>query len=949
METVDGASPVRVEVLGPLRVLVDGRPVDVRGQKRRAVLAVLALAEGRTVPAGHLVDALWPTEAPESARQALHSHVFRLRTHLGPAADRLQTRQDGYRLVLGTKDLDVGQARALLATARTRMARDPAGALAALREAHALWRGPVLADLTDTSSIAAAVEGYAQLRRDVTDALIASAIAAGHADQIVGQAAESVAADHLREPAILLLMRALAATGRAPEALRAAREYRSRLAEEAGLDPSPALDELVREIAAGPTPMRPEAPTRPATRLFGRDTEVAALRRLLAAERLVTLVGPGGVGKTRIALEIAQGDEAATVLRLAPVTEPAAIPHALAAALALNVVQGEVLAACVAVLGDRTGLLVIDNCEHLIDAVRDTVDAILSACPQVTVLATSREPLGLTPELVYRLAPLPLPKTNQDLPRVPSVAVFLDRARRVRPGPPATPADLRLVADIVRGLDGMPLAIELAAGRLSTFSLADLHERLDRSLDLLAGKPSGDARHRTLRETVEWSYRLLTDGERRLFRHLSTFVDGVDLATAERLAVDLGLDGDPGSALARLVDASMIEAEFGASTRYRILETLRAFGLDRLRAAGEEDEAARHMLRWAVDLTAWIDATVATAREPEADAVLRRELPNLRAAWRLARGRGCLDEAAAMVAALLDAVVYRDLIEIRDWAEELADDPALAGHPLATAVLGVAAEVAYHRGEYERVDRLARAGLDLATGDADSWYCLLPLSVAALARGAHDDAVEHSLAASTGAAGPRESIGIAALATAYAGRLEAARALNDRWLASAASPTMLAWHAYVAGEIDSSTGHHADAERQYQRAVDLARDSGATFLVGVASVGLLAVRARTGRVDDALRGYRDVIEYFARTGNWTHQWTTLRNLADLLRRLGDEEPAQQLDAAADAAPDAPAVDGADRLGRPHIPSAPVPARATVLDIARGAIARNLTDRRTPPR
>ena len=237
------------------------------------------------------------------------------------------------------------------------------------------------------------------------------------------------------------------------------------------------------------------------------------------------------------------------MLRLAPVTDPAAIPHALAAALGLNVVQGDVLAACLAVLGDRPGLLVVDNCEHLLDAGprpgrRDPVRV-----PGAVVLATSREPLGLAAEYVFRLAPLPLPRTERDLPQVPSVAVFLDRAGRVRPGWPVAPADLRLVADIVRRLDGMPLAIELAAGRLSTFSLADLHQPA-RPLARPARRrgPSGEARHRTLRATVEWSYQLLSDDEQRLFRHLSIFVDGVDLAAAERLAADLGLAGDPGSA-----------------------------------------------------------------------------------------------------------------------------------------------------------------------------------------------------------------------------------------------------------------------------------------------------------------------------------------------------------------------------------------------------------------
>lgn len=944
---------IRVDLLGPLRLIVDGAAVDVRGPKRRAVLTLLALAEGRTVTVEHLVDALWPTEVPESGRQALHSHVFRLRGHLAAAAARLQTRHGGYRLELDGDGLDVAQARTMLNTARSTTHRDPAGAYTQLQQAHTLFRGPILPDLTDIAPIAAAIEACAQLHRDVTDALITSAIAARHADEIVGLATASTTQDPLREPAVLLLMRALAATGRAPEALRTAHEYRHRLAEETGLDPSPALDELVRDIAggaAGPAPTRTDTPApahpagRPTTRLIGRDEQVAALHRQLATERLVMLVGPGGVGKTRVALQVAHTTETATVLLLAPVTDPAAVGHALAAALNLNIVQGDVLSACVAVLGERPGLLVIDNCEHLLEAVRDTVSVILTACPQVSVLATSREPLGLAAEYVSRLAPLALPRPDQDPTHVASVALFLDRARRVRPGPAPTPAQLTAVADIVHRLDGIPLAIELAAGRLSTFSLADLHARLDRSLDLLgAGPPSGDPRHRTLRATVEWSYELLTDDERRLFRHLSVFVDGVGLDAAERLAAELRLDSDPGTVLARLVDASMIEAQFGADTRYRMLETLRAFGRDRLIAAGEHEAATTRLLRWAVDLSTWCGTTMTTDAEPHADAALRRELPNLRAAWRLARSRAALDDAAAIVTGLFEAVAYRDLIEIRGWAEELADDPALPAHPRAGAVLGTAAEAAYHRGDHPRAERLARAGLERTTDTDESWYCLLPLSVVHLARGEHADAVAHALAGAALAPRAGDGYGIAALATAYAGDLHQARTLNGKGSADAVSPSMRSWRAYVAAEIHSCAGDSQPAEQQYQRAIDLARGSGATFLVGVATVGLLAVRAGAGRVHDALRGYRDVIDYFTRTGNWTHQWTTLRNLADLLRRLGDEEPAARLHAAADRAPDAPAVFGAAGTEAPH-PAAepPVLSRVAVLDTARRAIERNLT-------
>jgi predicted ATPase/DNA-binding SARP family transcriptional activator len=929
---------LRVEVLGPLRVLVGGASVEVPGPKRRAVLALLALAEGRTVPVDDLVDALWPSDVPESGRQALHTHVSRLRGHLGPAAARLQTRTDGYRLDLAPDGLDLAQARALFAAART----DTQGGLPLLREAHALWRGPVLADLTDVAPIAVAVEGCARLHREVTDTLIAAAVDAGRAGDVVGLATAAHAADPLHEPAALLLMRVLAATGRAPDALRIGREYRRRLAEETGLDPSPALGEVERDVAGAGT-AAPVEPTRPATRLFGRDEQVAALHRLLATERLVTVIGPGGVGKTRLALEVARRSEATTVLLLAPVTDPAAIPHALAAGLNLQVVQGDVLAACAALLGDGPGLLVVDNCEHLLDAACDVIGTLLSACPRLSVLATSREPLGLSVEHAFRLAPLALPRPGQEPSQAAAVAVFLDRARRVRPGAAPTPADLELVADVVRHLDGMPLAIELAAGRLSTFSLADLHRRLDRALDLLGGRPSGEARHRTLRATVEWSYRLLGDDERRLFRYLAVFVDGIALDAAEELATSLRLAGDPGTVLSRLVDASMLDAEFTErGTRYRMLETLRAFGLDRLAAEDEDGDAGDRLLRWAVALAEWFEATVATEREPEADAVLRRELANLRAAWRLARDRKAVDDAAALVGALHDAVDYRDLIEIRGWVEELAadfaDDPALARHPRAATVLGTAGEAAYHRGDHTTAERLARLGLSRATDAFGTWRCRSVLAVVALAGGAYAECVGLSLASVENGVRVDEVLGLAALATAYDGDLDRARELHARGRAGVASPSMRAWSDYVAGEIESLAGDADAAERHYLSAIDLARNTGATFLTGIASVGLVALRGNTERIADALRGYREVVDYFGRTGNWPHLWPALRNLAALLRRIGDPDPATVLDAAADHAPEAPPVNG--RAVPP--PATQTAGRAEVLAVARQAVERNLS-------
>jgi predicted ATPase/DNA-binding SARP family transcriptional activator len=621
MEDNDFAPSVRVDLLGPLRLTVGGSPVEVPGPKRRAVLAMLAMAGGRALTADQLVDALWPTDPPESGRSALHSHVSRLRGHLGSGAARLITLDRGYRLILGADGTDLDLARTLLANGRAAAEEDPAAACQLLRQALALWRGPALADLSETAPMATEVAGLEQLRREITDLLISCAIEAGQADDVMPLAAEAVAADPLREPAVLLLMRALAVAGEPSHALQVGRAYRRRLTAEAGLDPSAHLAEVERDIARGiigphrtgaeaggqPVTSAPPVP-RPANRLIGREAQLVAVRRLLSTERLVTIVGPGGVGKTRLVLEVAQRAGNAAVLPLAPVTDPAAIPHALAAALGLRELRGDVLRACIAVLGNAPTLLVVDNCEHLLPAAVDVIATVLHGCRNVTVLATSREPLGLAAECSSRLAPLPLPGleplTAGDVDRlahVPSVAVFLERAARVRPGFAPGPAELRRIADIVRRLDGIPLAIELAAGRLSSFSVADLSGRLDRALDLLGGSGTGqEDRHRTLRSTIEWSYQLLSSGERRLFRHLAVFPDGLDLDDAEAVAAELELTVDSGSALAHLVEASMINAIFGERTRYRMLETLRHFGLDRLAAEGEVAAAEQHLMRWAL-------------------------------------------------------------------------------------------------------------------------------------------------------------------------------------------------------------------------------------------------------------------------------------------------------------------------------------------------------------
>jgi predicted ATPase/DNA-binding SARP family transcriptional activator len=958
-ERTDFEPPLRVEVLGPLRLLVDGAPVDVPGPKRRTVLALMAMAEGRVVPVDRLLDALWPNDPPEAARAALHSHVSRLRRHLGPAAPRLESFQGGYRLALDAHDVDARQARGLLAQARTTAASDPARAAALLRQARSLWRGPPLPELGAVPPIAAWSVALDELRREVGDLLVACALDAGETDDVVELAADAVADDTLREPAVVLLMRAYAATARSAEALRIGYEFRRRLADESGLEPSPALGAVEREIATGATPgathHRTGAVLPPVGRLVGRDSEMAALHRLLAHERLVTVVGPGGVGKTRLAAEIARRSDDVTVLPLAPVTDPAGIPHALASALDLDAARGDVLSTCVALLGAVPRLLVLDNCEHLRAPVRDAVDTLTAGCPELRVLATSREPLGLPIERLFRLAPLPLPRPDDtDIERVPAAAVFMDRARRTRRDFTPTPPELALIGDIVRRLDGMPLAIELAAGRLSSFAVADLHTRLDRALDFLGDHRFADARHRSLRATIEWSYTLLSEQEQRLFRHLAIFPDGVDLTTAEAVGTELGVRGDPAGILSQLVDASMIDAHFEVPVHYRMLETVRSFGIDRLIGEGERDAAEDELIRWAVDLAARIDADQATWREPEADTLLRRELPNLRAAWHLARRRGRLDDAIDLAIDLDEICGMRDLSEVWSWSRELAEEVAVQAHPRGAAVLGTAAGNAWITGDATRVETLARSGLEIATDDDGQWRCLLALSYVAMSTGTYEDAADLAVEAATLSDRPAFKYAIAALAAAYGGDPDRATALSQQAATTATAPSLRAWSEYVAGEIDNAAGRHHLAEQHYVRAIELARSAGATFVDGVASVGLLTVRADAGRVGEALHGYRELVEYWEHTGSWIQQWTTLRNLARLLHGLGDHEPALFLEVAADHAPEAAAVSDA-------VWTAPVSAaralddatvsrirddasscpRAAVLHAARQAIERHL--------
>ncbi|MEV6305664.1 BTAD domain-containing putative transcriptional regulator, partial [Actinoplanes sp. NPDC051861] len=519
---------IGVGVLGPIELRRDGAPVALPGLPQRVLLARLALAAGRPVPVTDLIDALWEGEPPENAIGNLHSYVSRLRRQTG--SDAISREPGGYRLEAA---LDTSRVSQLVASARV---QPPDLAAATLEEALAVWRGDPLADVADRLAFAPEVARLAEWRRHLREECLERRLDAGDAAAALPDVEALALASPLRERPQLLLMRALYATGRTAEALAVARAFRDRLAEGHGLDPSPALAALQQRILSEDPALRPSSavlsepvsrPVEPspatgsarrrADRFFGRDRELATVREALAAGRITTLVGPGGVGKTRLMTEVLTGGE--LVVELAERSVPADVPAAVAGALGLRTAPRGGIAALAERLGATPAVLVLDNCEHLLDAVRALVEELVTRCPGVRVLATSRQRLDVSGERVLRIGPLP----SDD-----QVALFCDRAALLRADFTPDARTRAIAADICHLVDGLPLAVELAARRESVFGLTHLRDRLGAGLNVLDPARGGD-RATAVTATVEWSYRLLDPAAQRLLDHLSVCRGGFNL------------------------------------------------------------------------------------------------------------------------------------------------------------------------------------------------------------------------------------------------------------------------------------------------------------------------------------------------------------------------------------------------------------------------------------
>ena len=610
---------MQVRLFGELEAVADGVPVPVRGAKQRALLALLALQRGQPVSADRLIDALWGDGQAANPANALQAQIGQLRRTFGAAA--ILTSEAGYALAVRPDDIDVVRFGQLVAEGR-RLAGDGEAALAsaALGEALGLRRGEPLAEFADA--------GFADAERAHLDELTLVAIEAragadlmlGRHGELAGELEPLCRQRPLRERLWELRILALYRGGRQAEALRAYTEVRDRLVGELGIDPGPALRELQARILAhdpslapasapaSPAPVPAAAPPTPAGNLraqlssfVGRDAELAQLREAVRSSRLVTLTGAGGAGKTRLAVEVASvlGEDrrdGAWLVELAGVAGPDGVAAAAAAALGAGAAAlpgaqpaGSTTDLIVRYLTGRSLVVVLDNCEHVIGEAAVLADTLTGAVPGLRLIATSREPLGVPGEVLVPIGGL--------TPRA-AVELFVDRARSVRPGFLPNGPTGAVIEDICRRLDGLPLAVELAAARLRALPLDTLAERLGDRFRLLShGARTALPRQQTLRAVVDWSYDLLFEDERLLFSRLATFTGGCGLAAAEAVcADDLVPAGEILDVLSRLVDKSLVIApDDEGEARFSQLQTLWQYGRDRLTESGEADAMrARH-------------------------------------------------------------------------------------------------------------------------------------------------------------------------------------------------------------------------------------------------------------------------------------------------------------------------------------------------------------------
>ncbi|MGC7098727.1 BTAD domain-containing putative transcriptional regulator [Amycolatopsis lurida] len=652
---------MQIAMLGPFEVRTgDDSFADVPGARLRGLLIALALEPGQVVPKTRLIDWIWGERPPSDAANALQRLVSRLRKVLPEGT--VDGQPHGYRLLVAPDAVDAVRFERLLGQARD--SGDPR----LLREALDLWRGAAMQDvgLQDSEAFEAAVTRLDGLRLSALEDRFDAEVGGGRSAELVTELTDLVAAHPVRERLVAALMRALVATGRDTEALLVYQRTREALADTLGVDPSPELaavhvallrGELGRREETRKTNLRAEL-----TSFVGKEADVATVRELVAEHRLATLIGPGGSGKTRLATETARTllddlPDGAWLVELAAIGADGDVAQATLAGFGLrDPLHGDAPASepvdrLIAAIRERDALLVLDNCEHVIEAAAALAHRLLGECRRLRILATSREPLGITGEALWQVVPLALPDRHAgpaEIEASPAVRLLRDRANAVRKDLAADASTLATMERVCRALDGMPLAIELAAARLRTMSIDQLANRLDDRFRLLTGgSRTALPRHRTLRAMVDWSWELLSEAERVVLCRLSVFSGGASLEAAERVCSgDVVAPEDVLDLLTALTEKSLLVAEGDSAPRYRMLGTIKEYAADRLAEAGQTELARLAHLAYFTELAETADPRLRRAEQLTWLATLDAEHDNLSSAMRGALAAG--DAQAAM-------------------------------------------------------------------------------------------------------------------------------------------------------------------------------------------------------------------------------------------------------------------------------------------------------------
>lgn len=887
---------MRLGVLGSLEVEVDGRTVQVPPGRRRAALACLTIHRGRTVSADALAEAVWGEQQPRDPPAALQTVLSRLRAVLGDVIHR----QDrlGYRLDLPPGHVDSSVFEGLLDQVDH---GDPDRARHLLEEALALWRGPAYGEFADAPFVLGEAARLNRLRAEATERLAAVATDAGDHTSAVSLAEGLLAEEPFREGAVEVLVTALHRGGRSADALAECRRHRDLLARELGLAPAPALDRLERRILGHDRPPR-SAPPRwldTSTTFVGREDEYAGLLDAVSTNRLTVITGPGGVGKSRLAAKALPALHERCGLPTV-VTELASVADggvALAVATALGLHPSPSVAATDVVvehLVSTPHLLVIDNCEHRLDEVSALAGRLVTRCRGVRVVATSRRRLGLTSERVLPLAPLPVPAPGEDGRHrlAPSVRLVADRVHRVMPSFTITPENVEVVSELCRRVDGLPLALELAASRVATRGVVEV-------LAPLATEPTRTVEAR-LAHVVAWSHELMSPRQQRLLCALSVFPGEFTIHEVRELLAHLEEPVEEVAAdLTELVESSLVSIRMcGVGARYRLLSIVRAFAAERLRETGREAAVGAAHASWVAEVTEGIARDWARREGTEVDARLTAACEEVGTAIRWSLGAGRTDLAARIAAGVTACLHWTPSAEIRGLFVEVAERGAEAPAPELAGGVGAGAFVLAEQGDLEGAQRLAQAALGMAATGEEPLTAVLALAVAAMYRGERTTSERWFRRLERAPDLLADASASLALGACYHDDLPAAREHAAVALAagSCSSAASSAFARFAAGEIAARDDPDVGAEL-FVRASQEADRVGAEQVGRVARVALLAALTRAGRREEALDLAPTLLSDLRAKGAWVQAWTALRIAAELLEGPRPAEAALALEAA----------------------------------------------------